>query len=97
MVPTDDRNSMGTNYEIIEPPEITLSYEVVVVMNGAKNERACKENYVEIPLAPKSVDSQEMNLDLSDKFHHLYSTRNSLMRLCKDIDLLATEWYICTA
>jgi len=101
LVPADDGNPTGTGYGIIEPPEITPSYEVAVVVDGARNGSVRRDNIVETPMAPESADSQEslyvLGLDEGKKFRRSYSTGHSLVRLRKDMDQLATEWYICTA
>jgi hypothetical protein len=101
LAPTDDGNPTGTGSGIIESPEITPPYEVAVVVDGARNGSFLKDNDVENPVAPESADSQEslyvLGLDQGKKLDRSYSTGHSLVRLRKDMDQLATEWYICTA
>nr|ABR17075.1 unknown [Picea sitchensis] len=106
LVPTDDANPTGTDYGIIEPPEITPPDEITVVVDGTRgssrrNGSLRRDNAVESPAASEMADSQEplrvMGLNQAKKFRRSHSTGHSLVRLPKDLDQSATEWYISTA
>jgi len=90
LVPKDDGNPTGTSNGIIEPPETTPPYELAVVVED-----------VETPVVSESADSQDslgvLGFGKGKKFRRSYSTGHSLVRLRKDSDQLATEWYIFTA
>jgi len=69
-------------------------------VDGARNGSVRMDNDVETPVAPESADSKKslsgLGLDRGKKFRRSNSTGHSLVRLRKESDQLATEWYICT-
>lgn len=102
LVPTEEANPTDTGAGIIEPPEITPPEEVTIVVDGARsssrNGSVRRDNVIEIPVAPESADSQEpLGVMGTNKFRRSHSTGHSLVRLPKDLDQPATEWYISTA
>lgn len=102
LVPTEEANPTETGDGIIESPEITPPEEVTIVVDEARsssrNGSVRRDNVIEIPVAPESAYSQKpLGVMGTNKFRRSHSTGHSLVRLPKDLDQPATEWYICTA
>lgn len=103
LVPADEANPTGTDFGIIEPPEITPPEEVTITVDGARsssrNGSFRKDNVIENPLVVLERANSQKPLGVigANKFRRSHSTGHSLVRLHKDLDQPATEWFISTA
>jgi len=106
LVPTDDANLMGTDYGIIEPPQIMPLNEISVVVDGTRgssriNGSLRRDNVVESLVASEMADYQEplhvMGFNQENKICHSHSMGHLLVRIPKDLDQSAMEWYISMA